>query len=56
MRDWIKVWWHCLVWMMKGHRMVKVHFVNGKTSHCCDCGYNMPKDFPPYYMDILNKK
>ncbi len=49
MKNWIKVWWHCLIrtHMLKtSHRMSKLTvFETKKAYHFCSCGYLEP-DFP----------
>jgi hypothetical protein len=43
MKNWIKVWWHCLVktiMLKTNHRMSKLRFYETKkTYHFCSCGY-----------------
>lgn len=37
MKNWIKVWWHCL---FSFHRMVTIKWMSGNTDYeCGDCSY-----------------
>ncbi len=45
MKNFIKVWWHCLLRAMKGHQMCKYTYTDKTTHWECTCGYEYEAKF-----------